>query len=198
MQLIALDDCELPGAGLGDGGRCLGPLVRGISEDTFYEREEAARASIEDERCAVAILYSGPRADDDVQQQAERVDQDMPFAARASANIHLASTAAALGRRDHRLSQRPFSICQIARISQTAPLSGAAMFRFPHLDTPLDDFGAHVGITNDLSDSTTFWIGSKAIDACLSYFNSYWPPSFPAARDQSSIKSQLGLYREPG
>ncbi len=81
MQFIALDDRELPGAGLGDGGHCLRPLVRGISEDTFDEREEATRASIEDEQYAVAVLHSG-RADDDVQQQAERVDQDMAFAAR--------------------------------------------------------------------------------------------------------------------
>ena len=53
------------------------------------------------------------------------------------ANIHLAPTAATLGRRDHRLDQRPFGIRQIARISQTAPLSGAAIFRFPHLGTPV-------------------------------------------------------------
>jgi hypothetical protein len=41
------------------------------------------------------------------------------------------------------------------------PLSGEAMFRFPHLDTPLNDSGAAQGITNDSFDSTTFWIGSK-------------------------------------
>jgi hypothetical protein len=52
------------------------------------------------------------------------------------ANIHLAPTAAALGWRDHRLNQRPFGIRQVTRISQTTPLSSAAMFRFPHLDTP--------------------------------------------------------------
>ena len=52
------------------------------------------------------------------------------------ANIHLAPTAAALGRRDHRLNQRPFGIRQVTRISQTTPLSSAAMFRFPHLGTP--------------------------------------------------------------
>jgi hypothetical protein len=52
------------------------------------------------------------------------------------ANVHLAPTAAALGRRDHRLNQHPFGIRQIARISQTMPRSGAAMFRFPHFGTP--------------------------------------------------------------
>ena len=80
VQLIALDDRELPGAGLGDGVRCLRPLIGGIGEDTLDERKEAARAPIEDEQGAVAILHSG-RMDDDVQQQAERVDQDMAFAA---------------------------------------------------------------------------------------------------------------------
>ena len=56
------------------------PPVPGISEDKLDEGEEAACAPIEDEQSAVAILHSG-RVDDDVQQQAERVDQDMPFAA---------------------------------------------------------------------------------------------------------------------
>ena len=80
MQFIALDDRQLPGASLGDGGRGLLPPVPGISEDKLDEGEEAACAPIEDEQSAVAILHSG-RVDDDVQQQAERVDQDMPFAA---------------------------------------------------------------------------------------------------------------------
>jgi hypothetical protein len=94
LQFIALDDCELPGAGLGDGGR---PLRLRVSEDTPDEGEEAAKNL---------------------------------------ANIHLAPMAAALGRRDHRVNQRPFAISQIARISQTMPLGGAAMLRFPHLGTP--------------------------------------------------------------
>jgi hypothetical protein len=81
VQFIAPNDRKLPGAGLGDSGGRLRPLVGRISEDTFDEREEAACASIKDKRCAIAILDSG-RVDDDVQQQAERVDQDMPFAAR--------------------------------------------------------------------------------------------------------------------
>jgi len=59
MQFIALDDGELPGAGLGDGGHCLRPLVRGISEDTFDEREEETRAAIEDEQYTVAVLHGG-------------------------------------------------------------------------------------------------------------------------------------------
>jgi hypothetical protein len=71
---------QLPRAGLGDGGRGLRPLVPGISEDTLDEGKEAACAPIEDEQSAVAILHSG-RVDDHVLQQAERVDQGMPFSA---------------------------------------------------------------------------------------------------------------------
>lgn len=80
MAFIAFDDRQLPGAGLGDGGCSFRSLIGGISEDTLNEGEEAPRAPIEDEQSAVAILHSG-RVDDDVQQKAQRVDQDMPFAA---------------------------------------------------------------------------------------------------------------------
>ena len=34
------------------------------------------------------------------------------------------------------MTVRPFGIRQVTRISQTTPLSSAAMFRFPHLGTP--------------------------------------------------------------
>jgi len=81
MQLIALDDLKCPGAGLGDGRGGLGSLVAGISEDALDEGKEAARASIEDKRRAVAILYIGG-VDDDIQQEAERIDENMPLSAR--------------------------------------------------------------------------------------------------------------------
>jgi hypothetical protein len=81
MQLIALDDLKRPGAGLGDGRGGLGSLVAGISEDAPDEGKEAARASIEDKRGAVAILDIGG-VDDDIQQEAERIDENMPLAAR--------------------------------------------------------------------------------------------------------------------
>jgi hypothetical protein len=55
-------------------------MVPGISEDTLDEGEEAVPAPIEDEQSAVAILHSGG-VEDDVQQQAERIEQDIPFAA---------------------------------------------------------------------------------------------------------------------
>ncbi len=40
MQFIALDDRQLPGASLGDGGRGLLPPVPGISEDKLDEGEK--------------------------------------------------------------------------------------------------------------------------------------------------------------
>jgi len=81
MQFVAFDDLQLPGAGPGDGGSGSGALVAGIGEDAFDEREQAARAPVEDERGTIAILQVG-RMNDDVQEQAERVDENMPLAAR--------------------------------------------------------------------------------------------------------------------
>ena len=81
MQFVTLDDLQGPGAGLGDGGGQRRSLVAGVGKDALDEGEEAARAPIEDEPCAIAILHIG-RMDDDAQQEAERVDEDVPFAAR--------------------------------------------------------------------------------------------------------------------
>jgi hypothetical protein len=81
MQLVALDDLDLPGAGLCDGSGGPRSLIAGIGEDALDEREEAARMAIENEPRAVAILHVG-RMDDDVQQEAERVDENVPLAAR--------------------------------------------------------------------------------------------------------------------
>ena len=81
MQLVTLDDLQDPGASLGDGcGQCRS-LVAGIGEDALDEGEAAARAPVEDEPGAIAILHIG-RMDDDVQQETERVDEDVPLAAR--------------------------------------------------------------------------------------------------------------------
>src|SRR6516164_8291936 len=80
------------------------------------------------------------------------------------AHIHLATPSATLGRRDQRLNQRPFSVAQIARITQPAPVSGTAMLGFPHLAPLTSDSGATQGITTDSPDSTTFWIGSERTD----------------------------------
>ena len=81
MQLVAFDDLELPGAGLCDGCGRFGALITGIGEDALDEREEAARGWIENEPHTVAILHVG-RMNDDVQQEAERIDEDVPLATR--------------------------------------------------------------------------------------------------------------------
>jgi hypothetical protein len=81
MQLVALDDLQPPGAGLGNGGGSFRSLVAGIGEDALNEREQPARAPIENEQGAIAILHVG-RVNDDVEQEAQRVDENMPFAAR--------------------------------------------------------------------------------------------------------------------
>jgi len=81
VQFIAFDDLQLPGAGLCDGGGRLRPLVTGIGEDTLDEGEQATGAAIENQFRAVAVLHVG-RMDDDIQEQAERVDEDVPLAAR--------------------------------------------------------------------------------------------------------------------
>ena len=64
MQFIALDDRQLPGASLGDGGRGVLPPVPGISEDKLDEGEEAACAPMRTSR-APRDPHSG-RVDDDV------------------------------------------------------------------------------------------------------------------------------------
>ena len=79
MQLVALDDLEHPTAGPGCGLRGAGSLIAGIGEDALDEGEEAAGASIENQSRPVAVLNVGGM-DDDVQQQAERIDQDMALA----------------------------------------------------------------------------------------------------------------------
>ena len=81
MQFVALDDLQPPGAGPGDGGSGLGSLVAGIGEDAFDEWEQASRALLKNEQGTISILQVG-RVNDDVQQEAERVDENMPFAAR--------------------------------------------------------------------------------------------------------------------
>jgi hypothetical protein len=81
MQFVALDDLDRPGAGLCQRCRQLRSLIVGIGEDAFDEGKAAARATVEDQQRAIAILQIG-RVDDDVQQEAERVDEDVPLAAR--------------------------------------------------------------------------------------------------------------------
>jgi len=80
MQLGALDDPQRPGAGLGDGRDGSRSLIAGVGEDALDEGEQTARAPVAHEPRPVAILHIG-RVDDDAQEEAERVDEDVALAA---------------------------------------------------------------------------------------------------------------------
>ncbi len=79
VQFIALDDLEHPTTGAGSRSGGARSLIAGISEDALDEGEEAAGASIENQPHPVAVLNVGGM-DDDVQQEPERIDQDMALA----------------------------------------------------------------------------------------------------------------------
>src|SRR6266853_3331123 len=79
VQLVALDDLEHPTAGPGCGSRGARSLIDGIGEDALDKGEEAAGAPIENQPRPVAVLNIGGM-DDDVQQEAERIDKDMALA----------------------------------------------------------------------------------------------------------------------
>lgn len=81
MKLAALDDLQHPGAGPGDDGRHLRTLVSAIDEDRRDEGEQAPGAPVEHVSRAVTILDRGGM-DRDVQEEAERIDEDMALAAR--------------------------------------------------------------------------------------------------------------------
>ena len=81
MQFGALDDFDDPMTRAGSGLLHAWPLITGIGEDALNEGKKAARALIEDQSRPVAILHVGGM-DDDVQEKAERVDEDVPLAAR--------------------------------------------------------------------------------------------------------------------
>jgi len=80
MQLVALDDLDGPSPGFGERRCQLRSLIVGVGEDALDEREQATRAMVEDQPRTVAVLQVG-RMHDDVQQEAERVDKNVPFAA---------------------------------------------------------------------------------------------------------------------
>ena len=81
MQFGALDDFDDPMTRAGSGSRHAWPLIAGIGEDALDEGKEATRASIENQPRPVAILYVGGM-NDDVQEKAECVDEDVPLATR--------------------------------------------------------------------------------------------------------------------
>jgi hypothetical protein len=80
VQLGTFDDLELPGAGLGDDRSHVRSLVAAVGEDALDEGEQPT-GSTQQQICAVAILHVG-RMDHDVQEQAERIDENVPLAAR--------------------------------------------------------------------------------------------------------------------
>src|SRR6202162_4918348 len=76
------------------------------------------------------------------------------------ADVHLAPSSTAFGRRDGWFDQRPLAVAQITRVAQAVAVGSTAVFRLPH-SAPLSSVsGAREGITTDSSDSTTLWIGS--------------------------------------
>ena len=79
MGIAALDDLQAPAAGPGDDFGHLRPLVAGVGKDAFDERKGSPRGAQEIAR-AVAILQIG-RVYGDAQQEAKRIDQDVPLAA---------------------------------------------------------------------------------------------------------------------
>ena len=81
VQFVALDDLDHPMAGAGSGSCDAWSLIAGIGEDALDEGKKAAGASIENQPRSVAVLNIGGM-DDDVQQEAERIDKDMALAPR--------------------------------------------------------------------------------------------------------------------
>ena len=81
VQFVALDDFDNPTARAGGGVRHAWSLIAGIGEDALDEGKQATASLVEDQSRAVAILDVGGM-NDDIQEKAERVDENMPFAAR--------------------------------------------------------------------------------------------------------------------
>jgi hypothetical protein len=79
VQFIALDDLKHPTTRACSRSRGARSLIAGIGEDALDKGKEAAGASIENQPRPVAVLNVGGM-DDDVQQEAERIDQDMALA----------------------------------------------------------------------------------------------------------------------
>ncbi len=80
VRVSALDDLQRPAAGRGDGRCHLWSLVASIGEDGLDEGKRSARRA-KQFAGAVAVLHVGGM-DDDAQEQAERIDQDVALAPR--------------------------------------------------------------------------------------------------------------------
>ena len=77
-SIRSLDDLQSPNAGAPYGQCHFGSSKSTVSRNTFDEREQSSRPT-QQARSTVAVLNIG-RMNDDVQQQAQRVDQDVPLA----------------------------------------------------------------------------------------------------------------------
>ena len=81
MQLVTLHDLDRQGSAQCERRRHLRFLIVGIGEDVFDEGEPAPCATVEYQPSAITILQVS-RVDDDVQQEAKRVDENVPLATR--------------------------------------------------------------------------------------------------------------------
>lgn len=81
MQLVSFDDFDNPIAAARRSQGGAWALITSVGEDAQDERKQRPRARIENQSCAVAILdVCG--MDGNAQEQAKRVDEDVPLAAR--------------------------------------------------------------------------------------------------------------------
>ena len=80
VRVSAFDDLQRPAAGRGDGRCHLRSLVASIGEDGLDEGKRSARRA-KQLAGAVAVLHVGGM-DDDAQEQAERIDEDVALAPR--------------------------------------------------------------------------------------------------------------------
>lgn len=80
MSIASLDDLQHPATFGCNSLSCFLGLVAGVGEDALDEWKQRPRALVDHEVRAVAILDIGGM-NSDAQQEAERIDQDVPLAA---------------------------------------------------------------------------------------------------------------------
>ena len=79
MRIVTLDDREPPGPGCRDRPFHFSALIAGVGED-HCDKGKAATRLAQNLAGAVAILHAG-RMNDDAQEKAERVDENVALAA---------------------------------------------------------------------------------------------------------------------
>lgn len=98
------------------------------------------------------------------------------------AHIHLAPTAATLGRWDQWRDQRPLRIAQIAGIASAFALVETTVFARPHRPPPASRIGGQNRITNDSNQSTSFRTDTKSLSgkfSCVTKLLSDWDLRIP-------------------